>query len=162
MLINNAGIVSFSQDRKEEFQETFATNVIGPAIVTEAFVELLKKSSDPRLLYVSSGLGSIGLRYNAKDPYYGLDAKVYRTSKAAVNMLAACDLANFREWKCKVWAYDPGYVITNLTGEGDRERRKAQGAGSPETSAAGILKIVKGERDAEIGSFLERETTWPW
>jgi NAD(P)-dependent dehydrogenase (short-subunit alcohol dehydrogenase family) len=162
ILVNNAGMVSFTPALTAQLRETLETNTIGAAAVTDAFLPLLKQSPDPRLIYVSSGLGSIALRLDASYPYSALPATTYRVSKAALNMLAACHAMEFKEWGCKVWAFDPGFVITNLTGEADRGRRRKQGAESSEVSARALLRIVVGERDGEVGRHVHKDGVHPW
>ncbi|KYK61470.1 hypothetical protein DCS_02612 [Drechmeria coniospora] len=157
VLINNAGIyLSNPKDRRSEIFDTINTNTAGPLILTESLVPLLRKSADARVVNVSSGLGSISLRLDDSTPYYAIPAEAYRMSKAALNMASACMYANYRPWGAKVWAYCPGYVVTNLTGEGDRERRKEEGAEDSQTSADGLLEIINGKRDGEVGLFLQR------
>lgn len=162
ILVNNAGIVSFAPTLVAQLRDSVETNTLGAAAVTEAFMPLLQRSAAPRLIYVSSGLGSIALRLDDSFPYSKLPATAYRVSKAALNMLAACHTVEFREWGCKVWAFDPGYVVTNLTGEADRERRKALGAESSEVSARELLRIVTGERDGEVGRHVHKDGVYPW
>lgn len=77
-------------------------------------------------------------------------------SKSALNMLSACHSASFKEFGAKVFAYCPGFVVTNLTGEEDRQNRIDMGAESSETSAQGILEILEGKRDSEAGGFVTR------
>ena len=156
VLINNAGVcpVDFS---RATLQSCIDTNAISPALVTHAFAPLLLSSSPtpPRLIYVSSQLGSIALRCDPANPAYGEDYKAYRTSKGALNMLAACDAWEYRD-RVKVFAYCPGYVVTDLADM--REAKIKQGfAKGPEGSARGLLMIAKGERDAESGQFLHGE-----
>lgn len=83
-------------------------------------------------------------------------------SKAALNMLTAYLHAQFRGDGLKVWAYCPGYVVSDLTN--DREaREQMQWCESSETSAQGILEIVQGERDGEVGTFItKRGGSYPW
>jgi NAD(P)-dependent dehydrogenase (short-subunit alcohol dehydrogenase family) len=54
----------------------FQTNATGPAVVVEAFVPLLKKSRDmgntPRIVNVTSGAGSIGLRSDRSNPHQAM------------------------------------------------------------------------------------------
>src|SRR5256885_13299125 len=65
VLVNNAAI--FPEDGNESimdiglqhFRDAFETNVIGVVRVTRAFVPLLEKSSNPRVVNISSGAGSI-------------------------------------------------------------------------------------------------------
>lgn len=169
VLINNAGIGLHQPATRETLHEAFDTNVCGPAVLTDALAPLLKKSPDPRIVNVSSGVGSIAARLDPQNPYYHLDQDdSYRISKAALNMLTACMKYNYREDGFKVWAFCPGFVITDLGVSSDksvdaRKVREERGAESSEVSAQGILEIVEGKRDEEEDKFLQRYGgTWPW
>lgn len=85
VLINNAGIIVRNPNFLENLRTVFETNTFGPAVVTEAFLPLLEKSRDGRLVYVSSGLGSMTMRSDPSAPYYQLPGTTYRMSKAALN-----------------------------------------------------------------------------
>ncbi len=151
ILINNAGICSLTFDRKV-LRETLETNAVSPALVTEAFITLLKKASHACVIYVSSALGSIGMRSDADSQAYNEDYKAYRISKAALNMLVACDAWQYGKDGIKVFAFCPGYVVTDLA-----DMRKAKmdyGVATPEGSALGLLDIAEGKRDADAGKFL--------
>jgi NAD(P)-dependent dehydrogenase (short-subunit alcohol dehydrogenase family) len=75
-------------------------------------------------------------------------------SKAALNMLTGYQYYQLKDVGAKVWSYCPGYVTTDLGR--DRDVRVQQGIDSSETSAQGILEIVEGKRDAEVGTFVAR------
>ncbi|KAM3068115.1 hypothetical protein ACMFMF_009480 [Clarireedia jacksonii] len=156
VLINNAGIASFEKTLRAELRETFEANTFGAALTTEKFVPLLEKSKGARLLYITSGLGSMGLCEDPKHWTYAVDAMTYRMSKAAMNMLM------FQEKGWKVWGVCPGYVITNLTGEEDRENRAKRGALSATTSAETITSVVEGKRDQDVGKVVHKDGVWPW
>jgi NAD(P)-dependent dehydrogenase (short-subunit alcohol dehydrogenase family) len=165
VLVNNAGIVvqDPSKSMREATLETFNANTVGPQVLTATLAPLLKKSKDPRVINVTSELGSITQRADVNGHYYALPADAYRMSKAALNMLTVCQYFNLSEFKCKVWAYCPGYVVTNLTGENDVQNRLNNGAESPDTSAQGIKEIIEGQRDAEVNSFVTRYgKSSPW
>jgi NAD(P)-dependent dehydrogenase (short-subunit alcohol dehydrogenase family) len=164
ILVNNAGIVVMQpKDRRSELLETFNTNAASALVLTEALIPLLQKSKDPRIINVSSGLGSISNRGDPNGDSYELPAEAYRMSKAALNMATVCMYASYKSWGAKAWAFCPGFVITNLTGEGDRQRRVDMGADSAETSAQGILEIAEGKRDDEVGLFVKRKgERWDW
>ncbi|KAL8823416.1 MAG: hypothetical protein Q9191_005877 [Dirinaria sp. TL-2023a] len=161
VLVNNAGIVSKAPTFKADLRETLETNTIAPAAVTEAFTDLLLKSEKARLIYVSSDLGSLTLKQDKSYKYHGITAVAYRMSKAALNMLMLCHEAQF-EGKIRVFAFNPGFVVTNLTGEEDRQSRIDRGAGSSEGSAQTLRSIVVGERDADAGQFVVAEGVLPW
>jgi NAD(P)-dependent dehydrogenase (short-subunit alcohol dehydrogenase family) len=121
-------------------------------MVTQAFSPLLLKSSTPRVVYVSSMLGSVTMRGQNDNIGYEAVYKAYRISKAALNMVAACDAFEYKG-KIKVFAFCPGYVISDLAGE--RESKVQQGlARSPEDAAREILAVADGEQDAKDGLFL--------
>ena len=162
VLVNNAGVCPMEFSRSV-LRDCLETNAISPALTTQAFAPLLLQSSTPRVIYVSSALGSIQMRCDPKSIAYNEAYKVYRTSKAALNMLAACDAWEYKD-KMKVFAFCPGYVITDLAGQRE-EKEKAGIAKSPEGSARGLLAIAEGKRDEENGLFLHDEKAgelYPW
>jgi NAD(P)-dependent dehydrogenase (short-subunit alcohol dehydrogenase family) len=164
VLVNNAGIICWSPVLIDNLRQTFETNTFGHAVMTETFTPLLEKSPNARLVYVTSGLGSITDRVNPKDPFYMLQGHSYRMSKTALNMLAACHHVSLGPKGVKVWTYDPGYVVTNLSGTGEKgrnERIKA-GAGSPVGSAEGIVELVLGKRDEDVGKFVKKGGFYGW
>ncbi|KAE8445972.1 hypothetical protein EG329_012611 [Mollisiaceae sp. DMI_Dod_QoI] len=164
VLINNAGIISKSTPLINNLREVFETNTFGPAVVTEAFTPLLEKSTDARLIYVTSDLGSITQRGDPSNPYYKLPAVTYRMSKAALNMLAVCHHVELGAKGVKVWTFNPGYVVTDLsrTGEQGRQDRIKNGAGDPKESAEGIVKLVDGSRDEDAGKFVNKDGFHAW
>lgn len=103
VLVNNAGIVSKAQTLKDQLEITLNTNVIGAAIVAEAFTPLLLKSTKPYLLHISSGLGSLNLASDPQYMAYDLDARAYRMSKAALDMLAVQDSKTLGKQGVKVF-----------------------------------------------------------
>ncbi|KAG9239273.1 hypothetical protein BJ875DRAFT_391631, partial [Amylocarpus encephaloides] len=87
VLVNNAGIISQNPMARDNLREVLAVNCVGVLSVTEAFVSLLRKSSAPRIVFVSSSIGSITHASNPESLYYRPTADQYRMSKAALNML---------------------------------------------------------------------------
>ena len=162
VLINNAGVCPMDFSRSI-LRDCLETNAISPAVVTQAFAPLLLQSSNARIIYVSSQLGSIGIRGDSKDVAYNEAYKAYRISKTALNMIAACDAWEYKG-KVKAFAYCPGYVITDLAGQ--REAKESAGiAKTPDGSARGLLAIAEGKRDEENGLFLQDEKAgelYPW
>ncbi|KAI1480824.1 putative short chain dehydrogenase/reductase [Daldinia eschscholtzii] len=151
VLINNAGILIIEpRDQLDILRETFETNVFGQMILTESLEPLLQKSSNPYIIYVSSEQGTITARLDPEYKFRNIRGDVYRMSKAALNMLAACHRFNYAEWGCKVAAFNPGWCITNLTGEKGREMRIKGGARDPKEPAAALVDIVLGKRDVDL------------
>lgn len=155
VLVNNAGIIVHRPDvdTLSSLREHLGTNTVGTAIVTEVFEPLLRKSSSPRLIHVSSDQGSISMRLDKNGKWYKIQANGYRVSKAALNMLTACHKVDFEEWGCKVCAFNPGLCVTNLTGEAGREIRVQHGARDAKDASYALVDIITGKRDADIGKF---------
>ncbi len=61
-------------------QKTFVTNVVGPAYVSQAFVDRVEKSEKKTIVNISSTVGSIASDFGAAPASYGI-------SKTALNML---------------------------------------------------------------------------
>lgn len=162
VLINNAVIATETYEEqwpsRDQLRAEFETNVFGPTVLTAAALPLLRKSKAPKIINVSSGLGSIA-RCVATDGNGPNGAVVrvpgYRMSKSALNMLTAYQYQQLKKEGFKVWSFCPGFVITDLAK--DREAREMMSScESSETSAQGILEIIEGKRDEEVGLFLQR------
>jgi short-subunit dehydrogenase len=74
-----------------------------------------------------------------------------------------CHHVEFKDKGIKVWAFDPGYVVTNLseTGEKGRQERVRNGTGDANVSAKGLLGIVEGKRDSDAGRHLNGDGVVP-
>lgn len=162
VLINNAGICKETYDgqwpSRDFLRAEFETNVFGPTILSTAVLPLLRQSKSPKIINVSSGLGSISLCTTTSDKHpNGAIVRVpgYRMTKSALNMLTAYQYQQLKDEGFRIWSFCPGFVITDLAQ--DREARKnIPGCESSETSAQGILEILEGHRDEEVGQFLQR------
>ena len=136
VLINNAGISSKAESLKDQLTACLVTNAIGATLVTNAFKDLLLKSSNPRLLHISSGLGSIAKAADPKDPYAFVTSYSYQMSKAAMDMAAVLDHRTYAPKGVRVWALCPGFVESNLRGKDRRGLR----CGCQNGGTAGIDK----------------------
>ena len=154
-LINNAGVASQSPDLKTRLEDTFAANVVGAALVSDAFKPLLLKSKHAYLLHVTSGLGSFGRATDPDDPHYSSTFTAYRMSKAALNMLMVQDDKELRGKGVKVFAVCPGLVVSNLRGKEEEARMAGGNALDPRISGELILAILKGERDGDVGKVVK-------
>ncbi|KAF9473672.1 NAD(P)-binding protein [Pholiota conissans] len=83
-VIANAGIANFGGKIHEVplklFEDHFSVNVLGPVVLFQAFRDLLKASTKPRFIAITSMAGSIELI-----PMSSFDLGPYGTSKAALN-----------------------------------------------------------------------------
>jgi NAD(P)-dependent dehydrogenase (short-subunit alcohol dehydrogenase family) len=166
-LVNNAGINDFSPVRRDNLRRVLATNIVGAASVTEAFLPLLRQShaAPRRLVFVSSSMGSLAGASDRESPLYRPVATEYRVSKAGLNMLMVqyAHILSLEEGPgpgFKVFAADPGLNATNLTGDADSLR--ARGAVEPHVGGGIIAATVKGERDADAGRMVGIYGVSPW
>ena len=161
VLVNNAGIASRAATLKERLESTLNTNVIGAALVAEAFKPLLLKSANAYLLHISSMLGSLTIASDRQQAESG-SYVVYRTSKAALNMLMVHDAIVLGKQGVKVFAFCPGLVESKLRGEGEAQITAGGRAGDPEVSGQTILRIMEGGMDADVGKFVNKNGVIPW
>jgi NAD(P)-dependent dehydrogenase (short-subunit alcohol dehydrogenase family) len=178
ILVNNAavGFITGGTER-ERLQKSFDINATGPYILTKAVIPLLRKSSSPRIINISSGAGSLERRLFAESPMYKIQAVPYRASKAAFNMVTACLYVEFglgveqidgdkadgeadagEKKLMKVFAYDPGFTVSNLSSHNKAEF----GARSAEETVKSIMEVVDGKRDHEAGRFIHNTGEYPW
>ena len=83
-------------------------------------------------------------------------------SKAAMNMLVAENHARFSPKGVKVFAFCPGFVVSNLRGESEEERSGWGYAGSATQAGETMLRILKGERDSDVGKLLHKDGVYGW
>ncbi|KAF2841165.1 short chain dehydrogenase/reductase [Patellaria atrata CBS 101060] len=160
VLVNNAAIGFLHPDLRTRLRVSMETNVFGSAVVAEIFRPLLLKSSNPYSIYVSSGVGS--LTGAATDPWSVPMEEGYRTSKAALNMLAVLEQKKYKSQGLKTFTMCPGLVVSNLRGTSDEARTLGGKAGDPRTSGETILSIIQGKRDAESGTLIHKDGVYPW
>lgn len=152
VLINNAGISGGMENQSainadiSVYKKVFDTNVFGIVLVTQAFMDLLQKSSEPRIVNVTSGLGSLGLHNDPTWKYYNFKFTVYNTSKAALNMYTISLAYELRETAFKVNAVDPGYTATDFNHH--------SGPGTVEEAAARLVKAATITADGPTGKFF--------
>lgn len=121
VLINNAGIFgSVRQNALEasidNFKEVYETNVYGVVRVTQTFMGLLRKSPQPRIVNVSSSVGSLTLQSDRKwQAYDYAKFAVYASSKSAMNMYTVHLAYELLNTAFKINAVCPGYTKTDFT-----------------------------------------------
>ncbi|HEY1177501.1 MAG TPA: SDR family oxidoreductase [Phytomonospora sp.] len=154
VLVNNAGVgappSSAEETPAEELRAVFDVNVLGPVRVTRAFLPLLRKGTDPRIVMVSSGMGSIATYADPLIPVPPMLA--YPASKAALNMLTS-QYARALDG-IRVNAVDPGFTATDLTG----------GAGfqTLEEGTDAIIRLASIGAEGPTGGFFDRKGAVPW
>ncbi|WP_100342825.1 SDR family oxidoreductase [Mucilaginibacter auburnensis] len=156
VLINNAGInggrapYTVLEAQTNEYLNALQTNVIGVANVTQAFIHLLKTASEPRIVNVSTSVGSLTLQSDPAWPAYNY-AKygVYAISKAALNMYTVQLAYELRDTNIKVNAVCPGLTKTDFT---------FFNGGEVSVAANRIIKYALIDNDGPTGKFFSEET----
>ncbi|MBE7174429.1 MAG: SDR family oxidoreductase [Williamsia sp.] len=154
ILINNAGIsggmpqtaLSYPVDG---IKEVFNTNLFGVVMVTQAFIDMVQKSEEPRIVNVTSGLGSLTLATDPASPYYHVKGAAYHPSKAALNMYTVVLAYELRDTAAKVNVVDPGYTKTDFNNH--------QGFGTVEDAAARVVKYALIGNDGPSGKFFSEQ-----
>ncbi|KAK6086319.1 short-chain dehydrogenase [Seiridium cupressi] len=151
VLLNNAGVLIIApMDTLELLRTTFETNVFGPWYLTQTLEPLLQKSVEPLIVNVSSDQGSITRKLDPTNPFASLPGNHYRASKSALNMMAACQRYSYKEWGCRVCAFNPGFCVTNLTGEKGRQMRIENGARPASDAADALVDVILGKRNVDF------------
>jgi len=160
ILINNAGVMVDDQTKKVSEQSlaawrtTFETNLFGLIATTQAFLPLLRKSEAGRIVNLSSILGSNTLHNDPKSPIYDFKLPAYNVSKSAVNAYTVQLAYELRNTPIKVNAAHPGWVKTEMGGEG-ATMEIVDGA---KTSVA----LATVPADGPNGAYVHLGQTLPW
>jgi NAD(P)-dependent dehydrogenase (short-subunit alcohol dehydrogenase family) len=156
VLINNAGIsgghVPVPDVKPADLERVYATNVYGLVRVTQAFVPLLERSSNPVIVNVSSGMGSLWVTNDPVRLESTLVGLAYPSSKAAVNMLTSQyskALGGMR-----VNAVDPGYTATDFNSN--------RGFKTVEQGAEAIVRMALIDGSGPTGAFVDEHGSVPW
>src|SRR5215217_6474977 len=156
VLINNAGISGVAPQKAldseiDNFKNVYETNVYGVVRVTQAFIDLLRKSAEPRIVMVSSSVGSLSLQSDPNWQFYD-HAKfaVYSSSKSALNMYTLTLAYELRDTAFKVNAIDPGYTKTDFNNN--------QGFGTIEDAGARVVKYALIDNNGPTGKYFSEET----
>ncbi|MBM9469065.1 SDR family NAD(P)-dependent oxidoreductase [Nakamurella leprariae] len=116
VLVNNAGVsgplAPIDALAPADFTAVLDTNVVGIVRVTRAFLPLLRRSANPVIVNVSSGMGSFAATHDPDRIESTIVGPFYTASKAAVTMLTTQYAKGLPD--IKVNAADPGYTATDF------------------------------------------------
>ncbi len=145
VLINNAGKMgelnqSLESIDYDDWLVAFQVNTLAPFRITVSMRNNLNKSAYPRVITLSSQMGSL----NRKSKGFF----AYRSSKAAVNKAMQVLALELKEDGIIVCPVHPGWVRTDMGG--------TNADISAEESAAGLLKLISSLKMEHTGRF------WTW
>ena len=152
ILVNNAGVMGSREEIEnvdlDRVRRTFEVNALGPLRVTQAFLDLVRAGDRPRIVNMTSLMGSI-------DDNRSGGAYAYRMSKAALNMATrslAIDLAD--EGVIAVVLH-PGWVLTDMGGESARL--------TVTEAVSSLIRTIEALDADRSGGFYDRDgAPLPW
>jgi len=154
VLINNAGILGGWEQSAQTasidvIKEVFNTNFFGAINVAQTFLEVLKKSVEPRIVNVTSGLGSLTLHSDPNWKYYQVKNAAYGPSKTALNAYTVVLAYELKDTNFKINAVDPGYTQTDFNHH--------NGPGKVEDAAAIVVKYATVGNNGPTGKFFSQD-----
>ena len=158
VLVNNAGVTGGRANMPTTADLTavrtvLETNVIGVIRVTNAMLPLLRRSASPRIVNMSSSVGSL-----TRQTSPGYDASpihvAYAPSKTFLNAVTVQYVRELRDTNILINAGCPGYCATDLNGH--------RGVRTPEQGAAIAIQLATLPDDGPTGGFFEDAGVVPW
>ena len=150
VLINNAGIigpcVAPAEITAADILQTYDTNVFGIVRMTNAFLPLLRASSAPAIINVTSGLGSFAAVHDESRVESTIVAPLYTSSKSAVTMLTVQYAKAFPG--IRINAADPGYTATDFNGH--------SGTQTVTEGTDAVVALALQGTDGATGTFVDR------
>lgn len=162
LLINNAGINSKSTGRHEDFLANVSLkelsaeqvlhmiriNSLSGILMAKYFLDVLKEAEGPKIVNISSWLGSLSLKTQGGNYSYA-------ASKAALNMMSRAMAFDVKEHGIVAAIFNPGWVQTDMGGP--RAKLTVQ------ESVSGILEVVENLSMEDVGKFLQWDgSEHPW
>ena len=147
-MINCAGILfkdGFETAKQNQLRRVLDTNLMGPFNMAKKMMPLLKKSSDAKVINVSSQLGTL----KNSGPAYA----AYRISKTALNSMTRVMSQDLIDKNIKVFSVCPGWVHTDMGGPNAPR--------TPEQGASSILFPFYSKR-AKTGNFYQDGKMLNW
>jgi NAD(P)-dependent dehydrogenase (short-subunit alcohol dehydrogenase family) len=159
VLINNAGISGGLpqppiQVSIDTLRLTFESNFFGPIQIIQEFIELLKKSNEPRIVNVTTELSSLTKHGDPTWKFYPLKPSAYGPSKTALNAYTVMLAFELSATNFKVNCVCPGFTATDFN--------NYRGEKTVEQGASVIVKYATLDQDGATGKFFsdEGETAW--
>jgi NAD(P)-dependent dehydrogenase (short-subunit alcohol dehydrogenase family) len=153
VLVNGAGVYGGSGQRLgsldyEEWRQVLEVNLLGPARLCEAFLDGLERSERRLIVTLTSGMGSLA------DNTSG-GSILYRTSKAAVNMLMRTSAIDLTARGITCIVVNPGWVKTDMGGPNAKL--------SPEESIQALRRVIAKIGPEDSGKFYNYDgREYPW
>ncbi len=161
LLINNAGmgtrVMSENEYNKyskfeylnaQAIEKMFQVNALGPLMIVQSLLPLLRKKKKAKIINISSLMGSIG--HNSSGGQYA-----YKSSKAALNMLTRTLSFDLMATGIVTVTVHPGWVRTDMGGP--------NATLSVKESVSSLMSLIDGFGKAQSGRFFNyngQELEW--
>ena len=158
VLVNNAGVTGGPPQEPtrvapETVRTAVETNVIGVIRVTNAMLPLLRQSASPRIVNMSSSVGSLTLQ-TTPGAEVGPISAAYSASKTFLNAVTIQYAKELADTNILINLGCPGYTATDLNG--------FRGTRTPEQGAAIALHLATLPDDGPRGGFFDDAGVVPW
>ncbi|MEU1272239.1 SDR family oxidoreductase [Streptomyces sp. NPDC005799] len=158
VLVNNAGITGGMEQLPTTVdvatvRTAVETNVLGVIRVTNAMLPLLRRSRAPRIVNMSSSVGSL-TRQSTPGTEVGPIAVAYAPSKTFLNAVTVQYAKELSDTDILINAACPGYCATDLNG--------FRGVRTPQQGAAVAIRLATLPDGGPSGGFFEDEGEVPW
>ncbi|GAA4055946.1 SDR family oxidoreductase [Actinomadura miaoliensis] len=158
VLVNNAAITGAAPQTPTTVdpatvRTAVETNVIGVIRVTNAMLPLLRRSTSPRIVNMSSSVGSLTLQ-STPDTETGPISVAYAPSKTFLNAVTLQYAKELRDTGILINAACPGFCATDLNG--------FRGVRTPEQGAAIAIRLATLLDDGPTGGFFDDAGVVPW
>jgi NAD(P)-dependent dehydrogenase (short-subunit alcohol dehydrogenase family) len=160
VLVNNAAVAGAMPQEPTRvdlatIRTVVETNVIGVVRVTNAMMPLLRRSASPRIVNMSSSVGSLARQSaTAGELTTGPVAVAYSPSKTFLNAVTLQYARELSGTNILINAGCPGYVATDLNG--------FRGVRTPEQGAAIAIRLATLPDGGPTGQFFEEAGVVPW
>jgi NAD(P)-dependent dehydrogenase (short-subunit alcohol dehydrogenase family) len=159
ILVNNAGIMIDSETGITElnstiFQNTLETNALGPLLLIQACLPMMKAQNYGRIVNLSSTLGSLSDIASPDSPHAKVKAPAYRLSKTILNGITVLLASEMRGTNILVNSACPGWVRTDIGGD--------QAPLSPEQGADTPVWLATLPDGGPSGGFFRERQPIPW
>jgi NAD(P)-dependent dehydrogenase (short-subunit alcohol dehydrogenase family) len=157
VLVNNAGITGGTPQEPtkvsiDTIRAAVEVNVYGVVRVTNAVLPLLRRSPHPRIVTVSSGVGSLTRQSSGGET--GPISAAYAPSKTFLNAVTVQYAKELADTNIKINLACPGFVATDLNG--------FRGHRTPQQGAATAIRLATLPDDGPTGGYFEDAGTIPW
>ncbi|MCD9199958.1 SDR family oxidoreductase [Aeromicrobium wangtongii] len=159
-LVNNAGITGGVPQEPTSIdldiiRTVVETNVLGVIRVTNAMLPLLRRAASPRIVNMSSGVGSLTRQSGSVGELStGPVAAAYSPSKTFLNAVMIQYVRELGDSNILINAACPGFVATDLNG--------FRGVRTPEQGAATAIRLATLPDGGPTGGFFEDAGVIPW